>query len=130
MKKTYTSEDIDVYFEPHKCIHKAACINGLSKVFDTDKRPWINPEQAQAEEIARVVEQCPSGALSYLRKDGGPAESHERTEVTVGSDNEFYIKGNFTLKYDGVETHLNRAVLWGSDESTNPPFYDKSLSNK
>lgn len=130
MKKTYTSKDIDVYFEPHKCIHKAACVNGLSKVFDTEKRPWIDPEQASAEEIAHVVEECPSGALTYLRKDGGPAESHDHTEITVGEDGEFYIKGNFTLKNDGEETKLHRAVLWGSDEANNPPFYDRSLSER
>lgn len=130
MKKTYTSKDIDVYFEPHKCIHKAACLKGLPRVFNTEKRPWIDPEQAPAEEITAVVERCPSGALTYLRKDGGPSESHERTEVTVGSDGEFYIKGNFTLKNGNEETDLNRAVLWSSDESDNPPFYDRSLSNR
>lgn len=129
MKKTYNAQDIDVYFEPHKCIHKAACINGLSQVFDTKKRPWIDPTQATAEEIAEVVERCPSGALSYLRKDDGPQEHHDKTTITVGKDGEFYVKGNFTLNDGTEEIELNRAALWSSDESNNPPFYDKSLSN-
>lgn len=130
MAKKYFSEDVDVYFDPAKCIHATECVKGLPNVFDTSKRPWVNPENGEVGEIVDVVERCPSGALTYVRKDGGPEESHPETTVEVGQDGEMYIKGNFTLAVDGELVKLNRAALWSSDESDNPPFYDKSLAGR
>lgn len=127
MAKKYFSEEVDVYFDPAKCIHATECVKGLPNVFDTGRRPWVNPENGEVDEIVEVVERCPSGALTYVRKDGGLEESHPETTVEVGKDGEMYIKGNFTLTVDGEIVKLNRAALWSSDESDNPPFYDKSL---
>lgn len=130
MKKTYNSEGIDVYFEPKKCIHAAECVKGLPEVFDTSKRPWINPENSEAQKIADVVERCPSGALTYHRKDGVSNESHDQTTIRVGEDGEFYVVGNFTLENGSEKLELNRAVLTNSNETDNPPFYDKSLNDR
>lgn len=128
MTKTYTSKDIDVYFEPKKCIHAAECVKGLPEVFNTEKRPWVNPENGQPATIAEVVERCPSGALTYHRKDGGAEEYHEQTTITVGESGQFYVKGNFTLIDGNKNVELNRAVLTNSEATDNPPFYDKSIT--
>ena len=37
--KKYSNDDITVVWEPAKCIHSAICFNGLSQVFDPNKRP-------------------------------------------------------------------------------------------
>lgn len=128
MTKTYIADRIDVYFEPQKCIHAAECVKGLPEVFDTQKRPWINPENGNVEEIVDVVERCPSGALTYHRKDGEQDESHDQTTITVGVYGQLYVKRNFTLINGEQEVKLNRAALTSSEETDNPPFYDKSLS--
>ena len=71
----YTSEAIDVSYDARRCIHAAECIRGLPAVFDTDRRPWILPTGASADAIAAVIENCPSGALHYTRRDGGARET-------------------------------------------------------
>ena len=38
------------------------------------EREWIFPDMVSADEVTRVIDACPSGALSYTRKDGGPEE--------------------------------------------------------
>ncbi|MCC6382013.1 MAG: (4Fe-4S)-binding protein, partial [Dehalococcoidia bacterium] len=72
--KQYATDAIEVTFEPGLCIHSAHCLQGLPAVFDVRKRPWVTPENASAEAIARVIERCPSGALRYRRADGGSEE--------------------------------------------------------
>jgi uncharacterized Fe-S cluster protein YjdI len=48
-----------------QCIHSTKCWKGLIQVFDPRKRPWINLDGAEKEQIIEQVKTCPSGALSY-----------------------------------------------------------------
>lgn len=66
-RKTYSGEDVDVSFDPELCRHAAECVKGAPSVFDTAKRPWIQPEGAEAEQVIEVVGRCPSGALKIER---------------------------------------------------------------
>lgn len=50
-------------FDPALCEHAGECVRGLPAVFDTDNRPWIQPDQAPAADVVAVVGRCPSGAL-------------------------------------------------------------------
>ncbi|MDF0753087.1 (4Fe-4S)-binding protein, partial [Marinobacter sp. 71-i] len=36
---------------------------------------WIHPEAGAVEAIVGVAHACPSGAITYRRKDGGPEEA-------------------------------------------------------
>jgi uncharacterized Fe-S cluster protein YjdI len=65
-RKTYEGERIDVSFDNEVCIHSGECVRGLPAVFDTKRRPWIDPDGADAEAVAAQVERCPSGALRYV----------------------------------------------------------------
>ena len=123
MRKTYTSDAIDVSFDPARCIHAAEYVKGLPQVFDTKKRPWIDPTHATADQIAEVVERCPSGALEYQRQDGQPNEHHDHTEISIGKDNQIIIKGEFTLNHHGEVIQLNRAILKGDSQISDNPFY-------
>jgi uncharacterized Fe-S cluster protein YjdI len=66
-RKHYTGPLIDVTDDRELCIHSAVCVRGMAAVFDTGRRPWINPTVADtpdlAEQLRAVVAQCPSGAL-------------------------------------------------------------------
>ncbi len=53
--KTYTKEDLIVKWELEKCIHSAICFHGLPSVFDPGKKPWVNMDGAQKEEILNQV---------------------------------------------------------------------------
>ncbi len=66
--KAYKGEGVTVFFDARRCLHVAECVRGLPGVFDTDKRPWIQPDHADALEIAEVVRRCPTGALHYALK--------------------------------------------------------------
>jgi uncharacterized Fe-S cluster protein YjdI len=73
MEKRYTEGDLTVIWKPDLCIHSGNCVRGLSGVFNTRKRPWINMSGAGRDEIMVQVSKCPSGALSY-EISGNPGE--------------------------------------------------------
>jgi uncharacterized Fe-S cluster protein YjdI len=64
MMKVYDKEDINILWQPDKCIHCGVCFKGLSEVFDPREKPWIRPENATKERIIEQVKLCPSGAIS------------------------------------------------------------------
>jgi CDGSH-type Zn-finger protein/uncharacterized Fe-S cluster protein YjdI len=127
--KTYTSDDIDVTYDIPRCIHFAACTRGLPAVFDTDKRPWIQPDQADADAIASVVEACPTGALQYTRKDGGTAETPDRvTQIRIAPDGPLFVRGDASIVNAAGEVLLNdaRMALCRCGASQNKPLCDNS----
>jgi uncharacterized Fe-S cluster protein YjdI len=64
VKKEYTNGEITVVWQSAKCQHAAECVRGLGSVFNTRKRPWINVEGANGEDVINTVAKCPSGALT------------------------------------------------------------------
>jgi uncharacterized Fe-S cluster protein YjdI/CDGSH-type Zn-finger protein len=69
--REYEGAGITVYWDSDRCIHSERCTAGAPKVFDKSARPWVDPDGEPAEFVARVIDTCPSGALSYTRTDGG-----------------------------------------------------------
>ena len=63
--KAYEGAEVVVTFDASVCRHAAECVKGLPQVFDTSKRPWIDPDGAPASEVRAQVERCPSGALQW-----------------------------------------------------------------
>lgn len=61
-----------VTFEAALCRHAAECVRGLPTVFDTAARPWIQPGNAPADDVERVVARCPTTALKFVREDDAP----------------------------------------------------------
>lgn len=75
MKKGYEGKEITVYFDSEVCIHSGHCVQSLPTVFDVKRRPWIEADGAPVEEVMRVVDGCPSGALSYERREANGTET-------------------------------------------------------
>jgi uncharacterized Fe-S cluster protein YjdI len=128
-RKTYEAAGIHVHFDARRCIHAARCVEGLPAVFDADRRPWIAPEAAPVEAVAEVVRQCPSGALTYERLDGGPAEPiDEKASVATVRDGPLYLRGRCLLTdHEGRSMEAGpRAALCRCGASRNKPFCDKS----
>lgn len=69
IKKIYENGKIRVIWKPDRCTHSGNCVRGLPKVFDVRKRPWVDIDAADLEEIKRTIDTCPSGALSYESPD-------------------------------------------------------------
>jgi uncharacterized Fe-S cluster protein YjdI len=64
-RKAYEGKDITVTFDLDVCQHAGRCVRGVPEVFNTQLKPWIEPDNAPAEKIAAVIDTCPSGALEY-----------------------------------------------------------------
>ncbi|HYI25961.1 MAG TPA: (4Fe-4S)-binding protein [Thermomicrobiales bacterium] len=66
-RRMYTGPIVNVSYDGELCQHSGVCVRGMQSVFDTAKRPWIDPEEASTEDLAArlrdVVARCPSGAL-------------------------------------------------------------------
>ena len=127
VKKEYANDSIVVTWEPTYCIHAAKCLQGLPRVFDPMARPWIDVDAASADEIADVVERCPTGALHYRRLDGGEQE-REPAETTVEPrpNGPLYVRG--TIRIQDPAGHLiredTRVALCRCGKSSNKPFCD------
>lgn len=127
--RSYASDGADVIFDTKRCIHAQECVNRLSEVFDTDKRPWIQPQHASPAEIAAVVHRCPSGALHLERKDGGPAEvADEQATLRLVTDGPIYVRGQITVKSANGDVLLEdtRMALCRCGASRNKPLCDNS----
>lgn len=66
-RKAYEGREVTVSFDSARCEHAAECVRGLPTVFDTTRRPWIEPDGAPADQVIEVVGRCPSGALRVSR---------------------------------------------------------------
>jgi CDGSH-type Zn-finger protein/uncharacterized Fe-S cluster protein YjdI len=128
-RKTYRSEKITVSFDLERCIHSAECVRGLPEVFDTDKRPWIQPDKSHPDRVAEVVMQCPTGALRFERRDGGAEEPvPSENIVAVAASGPLYVRGDIEIK-DSTGTTLlegTRVALCRCGESMNKPLCDNS----
>jgi uncharacterized Fe-S cluster protein YjdI len=47
--RAYTAPGLTVFHDRGRCVHFAECVRGLSQVFDVEKRPWIQPQNASAD---------------------------------------------------------------------------------
>ncbi|NLO97236.1 MAG: hypothetical protein GX091_04065 [Peptococcaceae bacterium] len=140
--RTYRNQDLIVYWKPEKCIHVGYCIRNLPSVFNVKKRPWIDINGAPPEEIIKVIDICPSGALLYSLPEGsrvdpdlgkGPGSLHYhcedlQVEVRLLKDGPILIKGPSVL-FDESGALLktdDNLCLCRCGKSKNPPFCDGS----
>lgn len=65
-KREYMKSDasLTIYWNSDLCSHCENCWRSLPAVFDPKRRPWVDANAADSDEIARVVNECPSGAIS------------------------------------------------------------------
>ena len=68
-RRSYVGKDVTISFDADVCQHSGKCVNGLSAVFDTEKKPWIDPDGASRDEVIAQVGLCPSGALRIEPRD-------------------------------------------------------------
>jgi CDGSH-type Zn-finger protein/uncharacterized Fe-S cluster protein YjdI len=115
---------IDVGFSGKRCIHSRNCVLANPHVFEPNAPgEWIHPDAASVEQIVAIAESCPSGAITYRRKDGGP---QERPPVV----NTVRLRENGPLAFH-AELSVNgeacfRATLCRCGASQKKPFCDGS----
>jgi len=126
--RSYEGEDIVVTYSLRRCIHAEECVHGLPAVFDPNRRPWIDSDQASADELAEVILRCPTGALQFTRKDGGAEESiPDQNAITINPDGPLYVYGNIEITLPDGSVHTDtRVALCRCGATKNQPFCDNS----
>jgi uncharacterized Fe-S cluster protein YjdI len=128
-QKEYTNGDITVIWKPGVCIHSGNCVRGLDKVFNPKDRPWIKIYSATSDEIIQTVNKCPSGALTYKRKNdmSEKAEAAQiKTKFQVLSGGPLMVEGPCAIvDKDGNETiKEGKIFLCRCGGSKNKPYCD------
>ncbi|MER9642409.1 (4Fe-4S)-binding protein [Mesorhizobium sp. M0239] len=118
------SDKIDVGFSGKRCLHSRNCVLGDPNVFVPNAPgQWIHPEAASVEKIVAIAESCPSGAMTYIRKDGGPQEQPPVVNtVRLRENGPLAVHAGIVL--DGETSY--RATLCRCGASENKPFCDGS----
>jgi CDGSH-type Zn-finger protein/uncharacterized Fe-S cluster protein YjdI len=125
----YSNEKITVSYDVNRCIHARECVRNLPSVFDPDRRPWIDPNNADINELTDVIMQCPTGALQFDRTDDGPAEPiPEKNTVTVVPNGPLYLRGDIEIATPDNTVLLadTRVGLCRCGASENKPLCDNS----
>ncbi|MDJ0975265.1 MAG: (4Fe-4S)-binding protein [Planctomycetota bacterium] len=129
-RKTYRGSDLDVSFDLETCIHAGECVRSLPKVFDTERRPWILPDEASADEVRDLVGRCPSGALEVIEHgaEGAAEAAAPTTTIRMLPGGPFMVDGPFrVLGEDGEPIdHGSKAALCRCGKSASSPFCDGS----
>ena len=141
-EKKYSNQDITVTWRPSKCIHVTTCYRELIEVFNPRKRPWVNMQGASTDEIIRVVELCPTDALTFEwndktkkkqeQKETGrnePVDTRitiEAAEVRVMRNGPLLVKGKFKIVgSSGNELkQMKMATFCRCGQSQKMPFCD------
>jgi uncharacterized Fe-S cluster protein YjdI len=130
--QAYQSERITVTFDPNLCVHSARCLSGLPAVFDVGRRKWIDASAAPADDIARVIDRCPSGALGYRRPGMAPGTATSpitpAAVVTLSTDGPLAMEGRVRVQTAGGEIvrEAERVALCRCGGTRNQPFCDGS----
>jgi CDGSH-type Zn-finger protein/uncharacterized Fe-S cluster protein YjdI len=125
----YDGAQADVHWDGRLCIHIGECGHAKNALFVGGRQPWCQPDRVSPDEVADVVGRCPTGALTYERKDGGTAEVADTENVVcVMYNGPLYVRGD--LQVDGAAEDMSgvrfRAALCRCGESKNKPFCDNS----
>ncbi len=152
--RDYEGPGITVHWDGARCVHSERCTTGLPAAFDKSARPWVDVYAAPADEIAAVIDRCPSGALTYTRTDGSehgrrgyavdedpssaraadaPAQNGTAVSLRGGAtatiapelDGPYVVMGPLALlQADGTTRVLVRATLCRCGQSSAKPFCD------
>jgi CDGSH-type Zn-finger protein len=120
----YEGDAITIHDNRGVCSHRGHCTDNLPQVFKMGEKPWIDPNGAEADEIARVIEMCPSGALSYTR-DGELYKDLEREPaIIISKDGPYDVQGEveFVDAEGNTPESKEHYTLCRCGHSKNKPF--------
>ena len=128
----FEGEKLDVEWDGRLCIHIAECGQAKGDLFVAGRQPWCKPDLVADQEVAEVVERCPTGALTYHAKAGDKKEQHDsENSVMVSYNGPYFIRGNLDIegRAGDMPGVTYRAALCRCGESKNKPFCDNSHEN-
>jgi CDGSH-type Zn-finger protein len=124
--ENYVGKDVTIHDNRGVCSHRGHCTDNLPHVFRMRQKPWIDPDAGKADETARVIEMCPSGALSYT-KDGILHKDWDRQpKIIVSKDGPYDVEGGVQFEDPEGNTPESKEhyTLCRCGGSKNKPFCD------
>lgn len=116
---------VTIHFEARKCVHSRNCVLGRPDVFVPNVAgEWIHPDRATPDEVAALAANCPSGAISYERFDGGASEQAPLVNTVRVRENG-PLAFNAQLRI-GADEATYRATLCRCGASSHKPYCDGS----
>ena len=131
-KKTdfqYPGKKATVVWNGRLCIHVGECGRAKGELFVGGRDPWCQPDLVSNEEVADVINRCPTGALTVDFADGSGTERPEPVNtVTVAYNGPLFVRGRLTIEGAPAEAPglAFRAALCRCGKSGNKPFCDNS----
>jgi CDGSH-type Zn-finger protein/uncharacterized Fe-S cluster protein YjdI len=119
--------DVTIRFNTTRCIHARFCVLGEPAVFKANvEGAWIAPDEAShTENLVAVARACPSGAITFVRNDGGPEENAPPVNlIQVRENGPLAVRAD--IKLEGSRDVGFRATLCRCGASNNKPFCDGS----
>ena len=125
--KDYRGEKITVHYNLGVCSHDGSCIRMLPGVFDVNRKPWIMPDNSDAEKIIDVIKHCPSGALMFTQNGEKHIDYYKgEPMIRIARKGPLEFYGRIVLKDDQgskPETY-DHYTLCRCGKSKNKPFCD------
>ena len=129
LTREYSTPEIAVQWFASRCIHSANCVRAQPAVFDPARRPWVDATAASADDIARAVLRCPTGALHFVRKDAGAQEAPDvPATLTPIRNGPVYARGDIEVRgLDGTPLRRDtRMALCRCGLAARMPFCDNT----
>ena len=124
---SYSGAHVSIHDNRSICAHAGYCTDQLSAVFKMGSNPWIDPDGASVEEIITLVNQCPSGALSYAVDSSETSEQSSEPRIRIMRDGPYAVSGVDLADHDlGAGATSARFTLCRCGASKNKPFCDGS----
>lgn len=123
--EAYAGRLVTILVRGSRCIHSRACVLDRPDVFVPNAAgAWVHPDSASPEVIAALARNCPSGAISCQRHDGGAAEGAPAVNV-------IRVRENGPLAFHAEldiagDCSAFRATLCRCGASRRKPFCDGS----
>lgn len=129
-RKTYRTDELEVHWDSSLCIHTGRCLRAAPAVFDVHRRPWIEPDAADADTVIAAVAKCPTGALAVTRTgdDGHAEDLPEQPQVTLMTNGPLMVRGEVVITQPNgtVVRRPSRVALCRCGASENKPYCDAS----
>ena len=94
---TYHGKKITIHDNRSICAHAGYCTDGLPAVFRHRGDPFVDPDGAGIAEIIDIINQCPSGALSYTIEDESETRIIEDASIFIAPNGPYVVKGKAVL---------------------------------
>lgn len=122
----FRAPGVSVTWSRRRCIHVAACVMNLPRVFEPGRRPWVEATLAPPETIARVVGHCPTGALHCTLEDGAAEAAPAENTVSLSRNGPTYAHGAIEVRDETGALKLvdTRVAICRCGRSSNKPLCD------